>query len=153
MSLLPFHPFASFFDEALHDSLFFSGNRNNTQYLSSSSNHHNNDKNKNAAFCLDQPLGVRLQHQSDKAFVYVIDAPGIQPGKWRLNLEKKKQETIIRLSVGQQPIKGSSASEDDESSSERRLFSVGSKVDAERISGNLSDHILTITVPKKKQKQ
>mmetsp|Transcript_39904 Transcript_39904/g.96281 ORF Transcript_39904/g.96281 Transcript_39904/m.96281 type:complete len:131 (-) Transcript_39904:170-562(-) len=130
MSLLPFHPFASVFDNAFHDSLFFSGSRNH-QHLSSSF--------KNAA----QPLGIRLQQENDKAFVYVIDAPGIQPDEWRLNLEKTKQETVIRLSVGQQPQK---------EGSDRRLFSVGSNVDAERISGKLSDNILTITVPKK-QKQ
>jgi HSP20 family molecular chaperone IbpA len=142
MSLLPFHPFASFFDDALHDSLFFSGNHNNKDYLSSRNNGNS------PCSSLHQPLGVRLQQENDKAFVYAIDAPGIQPDEWRLNLEKTKQETIIRLSVvvGQQQ-KGSSA----ESFDDRRLFSVGSNVDAESISARLSDHILTITAPKKQK--
>lgn len=120
MTLLPFHPFASFFDHSLDDTFFLSGKNN-------------------ASAWGQPPLGLRLQHESDEAFVYAIDAPEIQSDhKWRLSLDRTKQETVIRLKVNQEGV-----------SEKRRLFSVGSNVDAERISAKLSDHILTITVPKK----
>ena len=123
MTLLPFHPFASVIYPTHDDSLFLSGTSNC------------------ASWHQHQPSGIRLQRENDEVFVYAIDAPGIQSeDKWSLNVEKTDQETIIRLGV---------VDHQEGSIANRRLFSVGSNVDAERISGKLSDHVLTVTVPKK----
>mmetsp|Transcript_43109 Transcript_43109/g.104329 ORF Transcript_43109/g.104329 Transcript_43109/m.104329 type:complete len:170 (-) Transcript_43109:96-605(-) len=142
MSPLDFNPFSSLFDGSADNNLFFAGN-----------NHHH--RMNSSSFAQHPCSGLRLQRETQEAYIYVVDAPaGMKSEDLQMTLERNSRNDTVMIQnvrdddVRAKEFRNNNVTKSSSSTKFHRLLSLRSNVDAERISAFVINGVLTITVPK-----
>lgn len=134
MPILHIDPFsAAAFDSAFDKSFFY----NNS--TSTDDKPRSNKKRKTSW----QPTLVHIQ-KTEKAYSILIDVPGVKKDDMQMQLTDKNETLLL---TGVRKFHGAET-ELEEAKFEKR-FHLGSDVDVEKITADLSDGVLKITAPKK----
>ncbi|CAJ1966145.1 unnamed protein product [Cylindrotheca closterium] len=106
----------------------------------------------NSSSSAHQCSGLRLQRETEEAYIYVVDAPGMKSEHVQMTLEQTdRNATVIHLRDGRRKKEEESPSPNNGSKPPprfHRLLSLRSNVDADRIDACVIDGVLSITVPK-----
>lgn len=141
MPILHIDPFSPAFDSAFNQAVLFN-NANTTL----------KPRTAKKAKRTWQPNFVHIQ-TTDEKYSILIDVPGVKQGDMQMQLTDKNQTLLLSgiRKFPRHPTTGSKEKEGeeiDEAKFEKR-FNIGNDVDAEKITADLSDGVLTITAPKK----
>lgn len=86
-------------------------------------------------------------NETDDKYQIAVDVPGIKAGDMKVNVENEGR--VLHIAGGRKVVRDGSTSE----TKFDKRFTIGKNVDIDKMTANLSDGVLVLTAPKKKEEE